>query len=167
MSQQTPGTSAKGIKKIFATSLTETSTIDLEGVGAIRREGQKAYKWVKYNAGAGSVAAVAGNVVYYYGVSGDAVTGGYENSEVTMDLTDAYMGAGVLQAVIANGSYGWVQVRGPATLTTALTAGADGNALTHVGATDGTLDVSALVTDAIVAFATDISAKKIVCMFPY
>lgn len=126
----------------------------------------KTYKYVKFNNGVGDVASVAGNVAYYYGVSGDAVTGGYENNEVTMDLTDGYMGAGVFQAIIADGGYGWLQVRGAATLTTALTAGADGNALTHVGTTDGTLDVSALVTDAIVAFATDISAKKIVCMFP-
>lgn len=131
-----------------------------------RKSDGKSYKYVKYNDGVGNVAAVAGNVVYYYGVSGDAVTGGYENNEVTMDLTDGYLGAGVLQAVIADGGYGWIQIRGPATLTTALTAGADGNALTHVGTTDGTLDVSALVTDPIVAFATDISAKKVVCMFP-
>ena len=168
MSQQTPGTSAKGIKRIFATALTETSTIDLEGVGAIRREGNKTYKWIKYNNGAGDVASVVGDVGYYYGVSGDAVTGGYENSEVTMDLTDGYIGAGVFQSIIADGSFGWIQVRGAATTTTAPKAGADGDALTMIGATtDGTLDVAALVTDAIVAFATDISAKKMICMFPY
>lgn len=167
MAGQTPGSAGSGIKKVFATGLTETKTFDAEGLGTIRFEGNKVYKWVQYNSGAGAVAAVAGNVVYYYGVSGDAVTGGYENNVVTMDLTDGYLGAGVLQAIIATGEYGWIQIRGPATLTTALSAGADGNALTHVGATDGTLDVSALVTDAIVAFATDASAKKIVCQFPF
>lgn len=156
-----------GQKKVFLTPLTATHTTDKEGVGTLRWEGNKCYKYVKYNAGAGSVAAVAGNVVYYYGVGGNASSGGYENSEVTMDLTDGYMGAGVLQAVIADGSYGWIQIRGPATLTTALSAGADGNALTHVGTTDGTLDVSAAVTDAIVAYATDITAKKIACVFPF
>lgn len=167
MSRQTPGTGAKGIKKIFATSLTETSTIDLEGVSTIRRDGNSTYKWVQFNNGAGDVASIAGDVAYYYGVSGDAVTGGYENGVVTMDRTDGYLGAGVFQAIIADLSYGWIQIRGPATLTQALTAGADGNALTHVGAgADGALDVSAAVTDAVVAFATDISAKKIVCMFP-
>lgn len=169
MTGQTPGsTTQRGIKRVFATGLTETSIIDLEGIGSIRIEGNKVYKWVKYNNGAGSVASVAGDVGYYYGLSGDAVSGGYENSEVTMDLTDAYLGAGVFQAVIADASYGWVQIRGPATLTTALLAGADGNALTHVGAsTDGTLDVSALVTDKCVAIATDASAKKIICDFPW
>ena len=59
-----------------------------------------------------------------------------------------------------------MQVTGPATLTTALTAGADGNALTPVGSTDGTLDVSALVTDHICAIAVDASAKIVMCCFP-
>lgn len=155
-----------GAKKVFLTKLTDVNTVDKEGVGTLRWEGNKGYKYVKYNKGAGSVAAVAGNVVYYYAVSGDGVTGGYENSEVTMDLTDGILGAGVLQAIIPDGGFGWIQIRGPATLTTALTAGADFNALTAIGTTDGTLDVSGAVTDAIVAFATDISAKKIACYFP-
>ena len=168
MAGQTPGSAGAGIKRVFATGLSETTSFDAEGLGAIRIEGQKVYKWVKYNNGAGDVAAVVGDVGYYYGVSGDAVTGGYENNVVTMDLTDAYMGAGVFQSIIADGEYGWIQIEGPATLTTAPLAGADGNALTHVGATtDGTLDVSAAVTDAVVAYATDITAKKIVCKFPW
>jgi hypothetical protein len=125
--------------------------------------GMKKYKYVKYNNGQ-AVTAVAGNVVYYHAASGASAG---ETIEVTMDLSDsAGLGAGVLQAVIADGSYGWIQITGPATLTTALTAGADGNALTAVGATDGTLDVSALVTDAIVAFAVDASAKIVLCCFP-
>lgn len=129
----------------------------------LRTSNGKAYKYVKYNNGQ-AVTAVAGNVVYYHAASGASAG---EITEVTMDLSDsAGLGAGVLQAVIADGSYGWIQIRGPATLTTALTAGADGNALTAVGATDGTLDVSALVTDAVVAFAVDASAKIVMCMFP-
>lgn len=125
----------------------------------------KVYKFVKYNQGAGSVAAVAGNVCYYYAPSG---TSAGATTEVTSDVSDsAAVGAGVLQAAIAHGSYGWVQIKGPATLTTALTAGADGNALTAVGTTDGTLDVSALVTDHICAIAIDASAKIVFCEFPY
>ena len=122
----------------------------------------KCYKFVLYNAGTGSVAAVAGNMVYYY------LAGGTQDNEVTMDLSDSVnIGAGMLMAIIADGSYGWVQISGRATLTTALTAGADGNALTPVGSTDGTLDVSALVTDAICAIADDISAKEVMlcCLY--
>ena len=168
MAGQTPGSAGSGIKKIFATGLTETTTFDAEGVGAIRFEGNKVYKWVLFNNGAGDVASIAGDCAYYYGVGGDAVTGGYENSVVTMDRTDGYLGAGVFQAIIADGSYGWLQIRGPATLTQALTAGADGNKLSHVGAgADGALNVAAAVTDGHVAIATDASAKKIICCFPF
>lgn len=127
--------------------------------------GGKVYKFIQYDTGAGPVAAVAGNFCYYYapgGVSAGATT------VVTSDLSDsAGVGAGVLQAVLADGEYGWIQIAGPATLTTALTAGADGNALTAVGATDGTLDVSGLVTDAICAHAIDASAKIVMLTCPW
>lgn len=157
-----------GIKKAFQTLLDDTSTSDLEGVGTLRFEGNKIYKWILFNNGAGNVTCVADYIAYYYGVSADAITGGYENNVVTMDRTDAYLGAGVFQAVIADGSYGWIQIKGPATLAVALTAGADGQALTHISAgADGTMTVNASVTSAVVAYATDISEKKIACEFPW
>lgn len=125
----------------------------------------KVYKFVQYDTGAGPVAAVAGNVCYYYapgGVSAGATT------VVTSDLSDsANLGAGVLMSAPADNEYCWIQIKGPATLTTALTAGADGNALTAVGATDGTLKVSALVTDSICAYAVDASAKIVMCDFAW
>ena len=74
--------------------------------------------------------------------------------------------AGVLMSAPADGEYCWIQTHGPATLNTALTAGADGNALTAVGATDGTLDVSAAVTDHIAAIAVDASAKIVFLTCP-
>lgn len=124
----------------------------------------KVYKYIQYNTAAGSVAAVAGNVAYY-DAPGGASAG--SSTRVTSDLSEsAGLGAGVLQAAIADEGYGWIQIRGVATITPALTAGADGNALTPVGATDGTLDVSALVTDSICAYAVDASAKIIMCDFP-
>lgn len=125
----------------------------------------KVYKFVQYDTGAGPVAAVIGNVAYYYAPSG--ASAGATNV-VTSDLSDsAGLGAGVLQSAPVDGEYCWIQIRGDATITPALTAGADGNALTAVGATDGTLDVSALVTDSIVAYAVDASAKIIKCNFPW
>jgi len=127
-------------------------------------QGGKKYKYIQYDTGAGAVAAVAGNVAYVYAPSG--ASAGATNV-VTSDLSDsAGVGAGVLQAALTDGAYGWVQISGPATLTTALTAGADGNALTPVGSTDGTLDASALVTDHICAIAVDASAKIVMCCFP-
>jgi hypothetical protein len=151
---------------ITGVNRTKVATDEPEfALGTIAQEYDgKKYKYVQYVGGAGSVAAVAGNVAFYYAVSG--ASAGQVNI-VTSDATDSGgIGAGVLQAVIPSSGYGWVQISGPATLTTALTAGADGNALTAVGAGDGTLDVSALVTDAIVAYAVDASAKIIMCRFP-
>ena len=151
-----------GQKKIFLTKLTDYSSTDKEGLGTIRWEGNKCYKWVKYNEGTGSVSAVADQVCYYYGAAG------YEANEVTSDLSDSVeLGAGVLQSAIPDGYYGWIQIKGQATLGIALTAGNDGDPLTPTGATDGTLDVSADVTDHVCAYADDASAKKIICDFPF
>ncbi len=119
------------------------------------------FKYVQFNNGAGNVAAVSGNVAYYHEDSG------YSTNVATSDLSDSSnIGAGVFQSVPADLSFCWLKIRGTQVLTTTLTAGADGNALTPVGSTDGTLDVSALVTDAICAFAEDASADLIVCAFP-
>ena len=124
----------------------------------------KRYKFVQYDTGAGSVAAVAGNFCYAYAPSGASAGA---TTVVTSDVSDsAGVGAGVLMAAPGDGEYGWIQTWGPATLTTALTAGADGNALTAVGAGDGTLDVSALVTDFICAVAVDASAKIVFVTCP-
>ncbi|MEM7269826.1 MAG: hypothetical protein AAF401_11300 [Pseudomonadota bacterium] len=121
----------------------------------------KVYKFVKYDEGAGSVAAVSGNVAYYYTLDG------YKNGQVTSDLSDSVeIGAGVLQSAPADGEYCWVQIKGAATLTPALTAGSDGDPLTPTGATDGTLDVVAADTSHICAIAGDISDKEIICDFP-
>lgn len=124
----------------------------------------KRYKFVQYDTGAGGVAAVAGNFAYYYAPSG-ASAGAV--GVVTSDLSDsANVGAGVLMSAPADGEYCWIQTHGPATLNTALTAGADGNALTPSGATDGTLDVSAAVTDHVCAVAVDASAKIVFLTCP-
>lgn len=117
------------------------------------------FRFVLFNDGAGDVAAVAGNFAYVYAPSGASAGA---TTTVTSDLSDsANVGAGVFQSVPSDGEYCWVQISGYATLTTALTAGADGNALTPVGSTDGTLDVSALVTDHVCAVAIDASAKVV------
>jgi len=153
-----------GLDKTKVTASTAVPEFAVGTIGRVDGTGN-IYKYVKYNAGAGSVAAVAGNFTYFYAPSG-ASAGAY--TEVTSDLSDsAGIGAGVLQAVIANGGYGWIQISGYAVLNLALTAGADGNALTPVGSTDGALDVSALVTDHVCAVALDASAKKVLLCCPF
>lgn len=149
-----------------AAELTGQESGGAPGIGDIYvSHDNKTYRFVQYNSGAGTIAAVAGNVAYLYAPSG--ASAGASNI-VTSDLSDsAEIGAGVLQAAIPTGGYGWIQVKGVATLTPALTAGADGDPLTPSGATDGTLDVVAAATDAVCAYAVDASAKIIICDFPY
>jgi hypothetical protein len=156
-----------GIKKVFATPLDTIDTEDKEGVGVIRWEGNVCYKYVLFNAGAGTVAPIVGAAAYYYGASA-AGTAGYGASEVTMDLTDAVSGAGIFMSILTDGDWGWIQIKGIATMTVGILAGADGNALTHIGASsDGGLDVSAAVTDQVCAYAFDHSADIIICDFPF
>lgn len=124
--------------------------------------GGKVYKFVQYKAGTAAAAGVAREVAYYYTLDG------YKLHQVTSDLSDSVeIGAGVLQAAVANDEYCWVQIKGAATLSIALTAGADGDPLTPTGAADGTLDVSAAVTDNVCAIAGDISDQEIICDFPF
>ena len=121
------------------------------------------FKYVQYDTGAGSVAAVSGQVAYYYAPSG--ASAGAVNV-VTSDLSDSNeVGAGVLQSAPTDGQYCWIQIGGTATLSIALTAGADGDPLTPTRAGDGTLDVTAAATSPVCAFAIDASAKIIACQF--
>ena len=130
------------------------SVIDSGGV-------TKIYKYVQYDTGAGSVAAVSGQVAYYYTLDG------YKNNQVSSDLSESIeIGAGGLNSAPTDGQYCWIQIAGPATLSIALTAGADGDPLTPTGSADGTLDVSAAATDNVCAIAGDISDKEIICTFP-
>ncbi len=148
----------------YISGIDETAVADIPEFGlgqtGMNADG-KSYKYVQYDTGAGSVAAVSGQVAYYY------LAGGFKSNIVTSDVSDSVdIGAGVLFSAPTDGQYCWVQIGGKATLSIALTAGADGNALTAKGAGDGTLDVSALVTDHKCAIADDISAKEISCCFP-
>lgn len=148
---------------IIGVDFTKTGTALDYALGTLAKDDDgNIYKYVQYKAGAGTVAAVAGNVAYYYTLDG------YKLNQVTSDLSDSIeLGAGVLVAAASADDYCWVQIKGAATVTTALTAGSDGDPLTPTGATDGTLDVTTAVTDHVCAYAGDISDKEIICDFPF
>ena len=150
---------------VLGTDLTRVTTTAEFALGqlaaVVTNSGTKVYKYVQYDEGSAGVDGVAGEVTYYYTLDG------YKNNKVTSDLSDSVeIGAGDLQAVMTDDEYGWIQIKGAATLTIALTAGADGDPLTPTGSADGTLDVSAAVTDNVCAIAGDISDKEIICTFP-
>ena len=142
------------------TALTDGNTPALGDV--FWGKGGKVYKFVQYKEGTAATDGVASEVAYYYTVDG------YKNSQVSSDLSGSVeIGAGVLMAAMSDDEYGWIQIKGPATLALALTAGADGDPLTPTGSADGTLDVSAAVTDHVCAYAGDISDKEVICDFPF
>ncbi len=145
--------------------LTGSEAHKVPGIGdRYNTHDNRTYRFVRYLGGVGAVAAVAGNAVYFYAPSG--VSTGVTN-DVTSDLSDSSeITAGVLMAAPATGEYCWIQTRGVATLTTALTAGADGDPLTASGSTDGTLDLVAAVTDPVAGYAVDASAKIVFLTCP-
>ncbi len=151
-----------GTKTVFVSALSDVTTTLKDQLGDIRWVGNKCYKYVQYKEGAAAVDGVAGEVAYYYTLDG------HKLNQVSSDLSDSVeIGAGVLQAIMSDNEYGWIQIKGDATLTIALTAGADGDPLTPTGSADGTLDVSAAVTDNVCAIAGDLSDKEIACDFPF
>ena len=129
----------------------------------------KMYKYVIYEEGTGALDLAAGDVVYYVDDTG------YGANTVTADVSDATgaeIGAGVAPAAVtADGSYFWVQIKGPATV--AVTIGgtpADGDPLTATGAADKALTLAtegAGTLTSVVAIGVDVSAKEIICDFPF
>lgn len=149
-----------------AADLTGANSGKVPGIGDIYvTHDNKRYRFVQYNAGAGAIAAVAGNAVGFYSPGG--VSAGATNI-VTSDVSDTSANlAGVLMSTPASGDYAWIQIGGVCTITPALVSGADGNALTLSTTTDGTLKVAGAVTDAGGAVAIDASAKIIMLNCPY
>jgi hypothetical protein len=149
-------------EQIIGIKVDQVDTTPQFKLGTIGWHQGKCYKYLQYKEGAAAVDGVAGEVAYYYTLDG------YKLNQATSDLSDSIeLGAGVLQAAMSEAEYGWFQIKGAATLTIALTAGADGDPLTPTGAADGTLDVTAAVTDHVCAYAGDISDMEIICDFPF
>lgn len=96
----------------------------------IREEDGKKYRFVKFDNGTGNVAAVAGNLAYWTSTTG----------QVTSDESDSSVPAGFFQAVIADGGYGWIQVRGPATVNTAGDDDIAAGGILYATTTDGTVE---------------------------
>ncbi len=129
MTGQTPGSAEGGLPQSYVTGLTETSLTDLEGVGKIRFENKKWYKWVKYDDGTDNLDIVAGDFLGYFAATG------YGLSKVVSDISDGDattpFGAGVaVAAVTVTNTFMWIQIKGLVTLSLDPTGTpADSNAL--------------------------------------
>ena len=156
-----------GQKKTFLTKLTDVYTTDKEGVGTIRFEGNKIYKWVWFRNHTATVAGAAGDPVGYY-------ADGYSSHKVCADMSDADaapLGAGILQAAVTGtldtDYYCWIQIKGAATVNQALAGTpAAGNKLI-MSTTDLTLTKSTAAVDQGCAYAQVVANKTILCDFPW
>lgn len=148
-----------------AADLTGANSGKVPGVGDIYvSNDNKTYRFVRYRAGAGSIAGAAGNAVGFY-APGGASTG--LTNEVTSDVSDtATVLAGVLAGAPAADEYCWIQVTGVAVITPALVNGADGNAMTLSITTDGSLRIPTAVTDSCGAVLIDLGTKTVMLNCP-
>lgn len=101
--------SNESMKKVFVTKLTDVADSDLEGIGVLRFEGAKIYKWVTYNVGAGSVAAVVDNMTYYKSITAYVSDSA---ADVSSDISDSLnIGAGSLMSAPTNGQFCWILIK--------------------------------------------------------
>lgn len=164
------------IQGVDVTSVTSTVGDFALGTVVVSTDSSLAFKYVQLQNTTATVAGVAGDVVAYGAATGHSV------SLVVTDKTDADtapVGAGVLMATVAGvlavAEYVWIQIKGPATLNTAIGGTpADGDQL-MAGTTDlavtkqlfaGTTPNIAAV-GAYVGTGTDVSATLIACDFPW
>lgn len=132
----------RGMKQVFVTKLTDVDLTDKEGIGSLRQEGEKWYKYCKILNSAGTVAGGLGSLVSY------KAAGGALSFLVCIRVAEADaapIAAGTLQGAVAGVSgtsyFGWVQTKGPAVLDTAVTSGAAGSGFTMT-TTDKTATVA-------------------------
>ena len=147
---------ATGTKQVFKTNLTDTDSRDLEGIGTIRREPDgKEYKWVRYREGTAALDIVAGDPLGYYTDGSDG--------DVTADAsdTDGVFAGVAMAAVTVDNIYMWIQTKGIATLSSALTAGSVGNAIKYNTGADKKMTVAAAVTDQISGAYVNSSGPKV------
>jgi hypothetical protein len=133
----------------WKSGITDLDSTPQELLGVIREDDNKVYKYIKFS---GTTATVVNDFLCYV-LADETCT--------TVDKANTAAGAGKAMATnAATGAvyYGWIQIRGVATLSSAVTAGAAGNAMTTIGSTAGKLDVSAAVTDQICAVLISVVA---------
>lgn len=120
-----------GIKQMWPDKVTDFSTTAQNGIGVLRFEGEKAYRYVQANA-----TLVVRNLVSYI-VNAVLGTNGFKVTNTSANVVAA---AGIAISAIPANSYGWIQVSGPASCV-GDGAVAFGEAVVQNG--DGTVDTMA------------------------
>lgn len=146
-----------GLNASWSGPLTKVDRTAMEEIGAVRLEDNKWYKYLRLRVGGTTLSR--GDVVGY------TPTG-----DVDSDRTDTIgLGAGVAEATMTAGQYGWFQIKGRRTLRAAaqIVGGANGTAYTFDNAGDSGLVPANASSDGVVAFGLDVSAGIIMCDFPW
>jgi hypothetical protein len=148
-------------KQVFLTELDQFYEDDIEGIGIIRFEGAKVYKWVKFIS---DIAATADRLMFLP-----------FNATIETEVTNLRLLTPVIAGMnpadgIAENTFCWIQTRGLAYSDQALNGSpSDGDALT-MEYTVGTLprfEVKNAVTQPTYAFAYDVSAKLVFLTCPF
>lgn len=141
----------------FKAALTDVDTTAQVPLGYIREDGIATHKYVKFS---GTTAIAVGDVLCY--VASDT-------TDQTVDGANTALGAGVALAVVASGSvqYGFIQIRGPATLNAALAGSpAVGDNMTTAAAAAGAVTKNAAANTQTVGNVIHVANKIIHCAFP-
>lgn len=120
-----------GLKQLFPDNVDDSSTSQQNGLGIIRFEGNKEYRYVQVvdkALAAGDVACIA------------STADGIVTADVSGGSQVAAMARGVAVAAIASGSYGWIQTKGVCTINCDGTV-VTGSGLVPSASTDGVADV--------------------------
>ena len=162
----------QGFTQGFISALTDVDTFARDQLGSIRRQENGLYKYVQFGSSLvlGPTAQInPGSVVCYVLPAGNATL----QRIFLVDSANSALGAGIAQGLVPTGQglqFGWIQVKGNATLGQALASGAVGNAVTTTGAAAGNMKVTAAVTDMIGGIVVDLttaSAPVVLLNFPY
>lgn len=160
------------MQRSFASPLDEVSSVARDQLGALRFEAGSLYKYVKIRNVTATVAGAKGDPVAYQASTG------YLANTVVIDLTDAdpqVFAAGVLQGTVTGTAgttyFGWIKIKGPATVVAAITSGEDGVPV-YLTTTDKTLAKAVEVDTAgdykqVFGICIDASDKTVVVDCPY
>lgn len=146
-----------GVKGTFKSSIGDIDPTPMEPLGSIRYDQNAVYKYVKFP---GTTTIAAGDFLCY--TAADLLA-------QTVDGANTAMGAGVATAAVPSGAiaYGWIQIEGLATLSTAL-AGvpAVGDGMTSAGATPPAVTKSAAANSMIIGNVVNVAGKIVALRCP-
>lgn len=96
-----------GSAQITAFNPTANHTEPQHGVGEIVRDGDRSFKYVKFDNGTDDVAAAAGRLCYWKSFGSGTVT-----SDVSSAASSVNSGAGFFINILTDGNFGWIQTWG-------------------------------------------------------